>query len=213
MKLIEENNGTRFEGDWLDIFEVLQLIKWRPSLYIGNRKIKALWDFLQGYQMALNLNKLQEKSYPDFRLFSTWIKGRIKSEYDLTVGWDYHLFNFFKDDEKALEHFFEFLEEFKSSEPICEIQKIQDFQRDYFHQNQYWIENYNRVKEILIFKLPPSKSYWCIFLSEDMEKVAETYEKDRKEIISSLRRDFKISEYWNKLPMSEGSRLVKRLMK
>jgi hypothetical protein len=215
MELIKgEDNSIRFEGDWLNIFEIIELIKWRPGLFIGNRKITTLWDFLKGYEMALRLNKFQEKSFPDFALFSTWIKGRIKSEFDLSAGWYYHLLKFFKDDEeKAFEYFFELIEEFKSSKPVCEMQKIHDNQRCYFHHNQNAIDNYDKAKEILIFKLPPSKSYWCILIDSNGQKLSESFEESRSEILKYVGGNFKISSDWNKLSSEVGLDIVKKLIK
>ena len=36
-----------------EIYEILDLIKIRPAMYIGDHSITALYSFLNGYSMAL----------------------------------------------------------------------------------------------------------------------------------------------------------------
>ena len=217
MEIIEEKEGVkRFEGDWLDLFEVLDLIKYRPGLFIGNKRISTLWDFLQGYQFSLSMNKLNEKSFPDFKWFSTWIKGRIDTEYDLSAGWKHHILTTYNyDEEIAFDKFFDHLEEFKNAKPQCEIQHISESQKVFHNHNhgRFWMDVYDKTKTILIFGLPPSECYWCVYLNDKGETLAEKFEDSKKEMISQIGYNFQLNMTWKAIDEKEGTEKLKKLIK
>ena len=43
-----------------EIYEILDLIKIRPAMYIGDHSITALYSFLNGYSMALNRLSIED---------------------------------------------------------------------------------------------------------------------------------------------------------
>lgn len=217
MKIIEDSKGSkRFEGDWCNLFEVLEVIKYRPVLFIGDRKISTLWNFIQGYQFSLTMNKWNENSFPNFGWFSTWIKGRIDSEYDLSAGWKRHILTNLNDDEDlAFEKFFHYLEEFKSSKPKCKFMTISESQKRFQNHShgKKWIDIYDRTKTILIFRLPPSESYWCFYINKKDELLAEEFEASQEEIINRIKYNFQVSEDWNRLDEEQGLEKLRKLIK
>jgi hypothetical protein len=199
--------------DLKNIYDVLDYIKYRPSLFISRKHITTLWDFLSGYQMAATFRKSFKNQLPQFSYFSFWVKGRVKSEYDFSAGWYYHLLSHFKnDEEKAFEYFFEILEEFKTSIPVCEIINIEDSQRNYYkRQNEHWVNIFNNTTQILIFKLPPSKVYWSVLLDNQQNDLSINAEYSKKELLETLGYDFNSLDNWTKLNKEDGLILYKKV--
>lgn len=100
---------TKLNQEYLD--DLLQRIKQRPGMYLGQASITRLRMLLMGYSMArgelgLPLTK-QEKQFAQFQ---KWIQQ--KYQINTTQGWDNTILSQVKDEKLALELFFDLLEEF-----------------------------------------------------------------------------------------------------
>jgi hypothetical protein len=116
------------------------------------------------------------------------------------------------DEEKAFEYFFEILEEFKTSIPVCEIINIEDSQRNYYkRQNEHWVNIFNNTTQILIFKLPPSKVYWYVLLDNQQNDLSISAEYSKKELLETLGFNFNSLYNWTKLNKEEGLILYKKV--
>jgi hypothetical protein len=110
-----EMNESRFslQGEYL--YQLLQEIKTRPGMFLGNCSITRLRSFLDGYRSAradlgLPLTE-QEKAFNEFQ---TWLQRRFKI--NSTQGWDSILLLHSTDERAALNHFFELFDQFQMGE-------------------------------------------------------------------------------------------------
>lgn len=101
------------------IYELIDLIKVRPGMYIGDNKISTLYTFLGGYQFASMVHNIEdEKVFPPFWYFHDWVKEKF-NWFESTAGWKNIILeenNF--DEEKALMDFFRIIDEFRKLQPI-----------------------------------------------------------------------------------------------
>ncbi len=103
------NEKTELNQEYLD--DLLQRIKQRPGMYLGQASITRLRMLLMGYSMArgelgLPLTK-QEKQFAQFQ---KWIQQ--KYQINTTQGWDNIILSQAKSEKLALELFFDLLQEF-----------------------------------------------------------------------------------------------------
>lgn len=91
---------------------ILEQIRKRPSLFLGSRSLSALHHFLVGYGLAYG--QLQGRS-PDLlpQDFHEWAAYRLHFR-ESTSGYANMILTRFPDEETALEHFFELLDEHAS---------------------------------------------------------------------------------------------------
>ncbi|MGK7926248.1 MAG: hypothetical protein AB4290_13560 [Spirulina sp.] len=102
---IQNNNLEYFDG-------LIQNIKQRPGMYLGQPSITRLRIFLMGYGMArgdlgISLTE-QEKQFAGFQ---KWIEQKYQS--NTTEGWHRIILSQVQDEKLALDLFFELLEEFQ----------------------------------------------------------------------------------------------------
>lgn len=154
-----------------DVYEILEHIEKRPALYLGNDwGITALNNFLTGFMCAGGLFYSNKKTFPNFSHYSTWIAGRIRSKYDLSAGWHWHILNKYdKDERKSLNTFFKHLHEFKKSKvDIFEIKltkaQIRHCNSPKTNMSLYTRGRISKAKKVLVYRLLPSKAYFSITL-------------------------------------------------
>jgi hypothetical protein len=107
-----EQQNARFSMQGKYLYQVLQDIKIRPGLFLGNSSITRLRAFLDGYgsaraDLGLPLTE-QEKA---FNGFQAWIQTRFEST--TTQGWDRIILSHTADEQDALDRFFELFEQFQ----------------------------------------------------------------------------------------------------
>ncbi len=95
------------------LYQLLERIKKRPGMYLGKKSITHLRILLIGYDLArsdLGLPKTEQEQ--EFNGFQDWIQQKFNDE--STQSWaSIILFNS-EDESKALDRFFELLEEFQN---------------------------------------------------------------------------------------------------
>ena len=102
-----------------EIKRIYQLIesdhfRTKPNLYIGDRNITTLYNFLNGAFFALKIHEVESReSEPDFRKFHDWVADHY-NWFESTAGWkNIILKECDGDEEKALDVFFNLYDEFK----------------------------------------------------------------------------------------------------
>lgn len=95
------------------IYAVLQKIKDKPGMYIGNSSITVLRHFLVGYEFArseLGL-ELSEEEADFYEHFHSWIERYFKVR--TSNSWANIILLFTRDEKEAFNCFFKLLDDFK----------------------------------------------------------------------------------------------------
>ncbi len=190
----------------INIYQRLAFIKERPSMFVGSKSLTPLYHYLNGYIDGARAT-LANAGFPDFEWFSSWVKGLEKSGYDLSAGWLHHILAVCGNDEgKALERFFELLEEFKNTKPVCEIQQITDNQRIFYKHSHgsYWMNVYEKTCAIVIWRLVPGRTYWILCLDSGGNALAEYPIDNRVQAIQGINFNFAISKEWEKMSTEQS---------
>lgn len=105
-----------------DLYTLIDKIKKAPSMYLGRHSIICLQAFLSGYSVAkYELGEQSTKQDSDFMQFSEWIRKRFNLQ--TSQSWANVILFYSEDESKALDKFFELLNEFidrKSSADILD---------------------------------------------------------------------------------------------
>jgi hypothetical protein len=101
----------------MNIYQLLELLKVRRAMYLGNDcTFGSLHNFISGFVMAASDEQLQQNDSPSFKYFNTWLLGNLERHFGLSGGWHWQITNRQpKNDEKAFEDFFMFIDIFKQS--------------------------------------------------------------------------------------------------
>ena len=96
-------------------YEMLQRIKQRPGMFLGQCSITRLRAFLDGYMGSrsdLGLPPTQQEL--EFNQFQEWVQTRFKIS--SSHGWDSIILFYSADERDALNNFFELFDQFCNSE-------------------------------------------------------------------------------------------------
>ena len=110
-------DSHHLQRDQVNIYTLLDHLKLRKAMYLGNDyNFNSLDIFISGFTMAASDEQLELNEYPNFKYFSTWLLGHLKTHFGLSGGWHWQIKNRNQnDDTKGFEEFFDFLEVFKMS--------------------------------------------------------------------------------------------------
>ena len=147
-------------------FELIELIKKRPGLYIGNNNITSMQNFLDGYDFACLLNEIEHNNvYPLFWYFHEWTKEKYNWT-SSTAGWKNIILQENGNDEiKSLEVFFELIDEFRTLKPISiEYVELEKENLEFHHSELCKTKIYN--SETKLFDLPLHEKADKLFLVE-----------------------------------------------
>ncbi|BDA68919.1 hypothetical protein RIVM261_016740 [Rivularia sp. IAM M-261] len=95
--------------------EMIQRIKQRPGMFLGQSSITRLRSFLDGYTASrqdLGLSVTEEEI--KFSQFQSWVQERFKIT--SSHGWDSIILFYSADEKDALNNFFELFEKFCNGE-------------------------------------------------------------------------------------------------
>lgn len=94
-----------------DLYTLIEKIKKAPSMYLGRHSIICLQAFLSGYSVAkYELGEQPTQQDRDFMQFPEWIRKRFNVQ--TSQSWANVILFYSEDESKALDKFFELLEEF-----------------------------------------------------------------------------------------------------
>lgn len=99
--------------DGTDILQVLKGIEKRTGLFILNRNLDYLYNFIRGYIFFANSAKIEIKNIDKLDQFPSFLKRELNEDYENTMGWFGYLHDHFGSTE-GFEKFFEYFNKFKS---------------------------------------------------------------------------------------------------
>jgi hypothetical protein len=94
---------------------LLEVVRERPALYLGERSLSALWHYLQGYRMSLSVYDMRT-AFPLPPDFHDWVAYRLHF-YESTSGYKNMILKRVPEESAALDRFFELLDEHKNRKP------------------------------------------------------------------------------------------------
>lgn len=120
VELLINKNSEKIEN----IYNLIDVIEQRTSMFIPDKSITSLFTFLSGYLAFLEIHNIIEKDVPDFNNFSKWLAEKFK--WNLAYGWAYAIKQNCKELEDPLMKFFKLVKDFKKigSAPVACIGKI-----------------------------------------------------------------------------------------
>jgi hypothetical protein len=94
---------------------LLDAIRERPAMYMGERSLSALWHYLHGYIEALRFHDIATRDVlpPDFH---DWVAYRLHF-YESTSGYRNMILKRVPDEAAALDRFFELLDDHRARKP------------------------------------------------------------------------------------------------
>jgi hypothetical protein len=104
-----------------NFYDVLQPIRHRPALYIGQNSIFSLQAFLDGYYFARrDLNIALTDQEEEFQAFLQW----IRQKFDVETGqlWASIVLSHSIDERDAVAQFFQLFDEFKATRSESTVQ-------------------------------------------------------------------------------------------
>ncbi|MGB7441563.1 MAG: hypothetical protein WA919_10880 [Coleofasciculaceae cyanobacterium] len=106
------------------LYGILEKIKQRPGMYLGQPSLSALFMFIVGYKTArLELEITPtEKELEFYREFQPWLQKRF--EVNTVSSWTKIILLFSRDEKEAFGYFFELLEEFLNRQKNAEAKGI-----------------------------------------------------------------------------------------
>jgi hypothetical protein len=112
------------------LYEMLEKIKQKPGMFLGQCSITRLRAFLDGYMACredLGLSPTQQEL--EFNQFQDWIEGRFKIS--SSHSWDSIILFHSADERDALNSFFELFEQFLNRETDLQQQELDRRIADY----------------------------------------------------------------------------------
>ena len=125
---------------------MLDFIKDRPSMFISENKISFLKTFLDGYQLANRLHKVEaELIFPPFYYFHRWVQLHFNSSLSTTAGYSHIILqNNNNNEAESLNSFFSILKDFKELKPLRIIHsKLGESEMSFHHSNECQIKSIN----------------------------------------------------------------------
>jgi phosphoribosylanthranilate isomerase len=115
---------TSFPDEFKNIYELLEMIRLHPSMFIGRHSLTELFTFLHGIEFGIGClnNEISAFDWKQFKPlgvpnynygFRAWISKKFKNTGSRQMWSDIILLQVDDDEEKAFDLFFALLEEFK----------------------------------------------------------------------------------------------------
>ena len=96
----------------VSFYDLLEAVRLRPALYISPLSITALYNFIHGYLLCTGFQGATN-TQPPWREFNNWVAMRLGFR-ESTSGWRNMILTAAAEaEDRALDRFFELLEEFK----------------------------------------------------------------------------------------------------
>jgi len=98
-----------------NIFDLIDIIKKRKSMFIPDKSIKSLSTYLAGYESCLELHSIVEKGVPLFKHFGEWLKNKFN--WNLLYGWAQAITENIENQQDPLKKFYFLVNEFRKLQP------------------------------------------------------------------------------------------------
>jgi len=100
-----------------NIFDLIDIIQQRMAMFIPEKSIMSLINYLNGYETCLKLHGIIEEEVPNFTHFNRWLGIRFEHWNHLSNGWAYAIKVNIGDNEDPLSKFFSLIKEFRKLHP------------------------------------------------------------------------------------------------
>ncbi|MEH2077424.1 MAG: hypothetical protein V7K57_24000 [Nostoc sp.] len=189
-----------------NIYDILEMMRPRPQMFLGQRSLTALSGFIGGYFFAMEENGiLIEEENPPFSQLNNWV-ARYYKRYGSTAGWKNIILREVGDEAKACDVFFEILELFKQRFPVLKY-------RVFLNQNHKSTGAiYRRIcidgiykdldppKEIRIVQYTTDSGFYRFDVSQAGEISEIGYFETEKLAMEEVNREFEVSlDEWENL--------------
>jgi hypothetical protein len=133
----------------MDNYQLLDLIRRRPAMYIGRHCTSHLRSFLVGYSFCAYTNKLViPAETPDFGGFHDWVAEKLGYS-ESTSGWSNMIAGQRSDSETALWLFFQLLDEYRGLQPH-KLASVVYQQNLTPNPDLYHFHNYTRTGKVIL---------------------------------------------------------------
>lgn len=123
------DDGEVIRIPWKD--SILDTIRERPAMYLGEATITALWHFLIGWNMALDrVSGYAEKPREVPNDSADWVGYRLHLDSNRGGFWKQAILSRVRDQQRALDRFFELRDEYLCREPKL-VATIRKDRREY----------------------------------------------------------------------------------
>lgn len=171
-----------------NIYELINLIREKPGMYIGDPKISTMSAFLNGYELTSMIHNIEGLNvFPPFWYFNEWAM-RTYGWSQSTAGWaNIILEENDRDEEKALLVFFDLIDEFKTLKPVS-IQRLKPGAKhmDFYstqssHANMLYSKPYDKIDEVLLVNFSHHFGYSYFLILEQKVLGLEWHARYRNE--------------------------------
>ncbi|QHT70576.1 hypothetical protein GXP67_29950 [Rhodocytophaga rosea] len=207
------------------IYNLLEKIKERPSMYLGEKRISSLRTFIDGYTFGLwEYNIQTEEETPPFVLLHKWVAKKFGWG-QTSAGWNTILLNEnLGDEEKALDQFFEILPEFMNVIPT----RISRVKINEVNKSHYLIEGrkytgFSRTQEITtneinsipdfiyVVKFSQDTGYVNYYIKEEKILKDQWHYENRTEAIKRIELEVGKKILIEEIPQTDISNWFKKL--
>jgi hypothetical protein len=100
-----------------NLYDLLERMRERPAMYLGEKRISSLRTFIDGYHFATLEHNISSIENPPLGVLNLWMANKFGWG-ETSAGWNSILLIESQGDEaKALDHFFDLLPEFRKVSP------------------------------------------------------------------------------------------------
>jgi len=191
-----------------NIYDLIEKIKSRPAMYIGDNKISSFRSYIDGYSSALKIHGIKfESTFPPFWYFHEWVMQKYNWR-ESTTGWNNIILkenNY--DDEKSLTIFFELFDEFKTLKPISAEQiKLTKKNISFYHKNCQMMDGngnpiYENAEEIFLIKFSPNLGFYFFMIDKNKIQGTSWMERFKNEKLAKTHIEtlFDVQNSWRVL--------------
>ncbi len=99
-----------------NVFDWLDAIRRRPSMYLVRDHLYELESMIRGYDTALGLHHIDEEGPDIVSHFARWLY--LRNKWGASQGWARAIYNHLPENTVPLDLFFELIDEFRTFKPI-----------------------------------------------------------------------------------------------
>lgn len=195
------------------IYDIIDGVRERPALFMGNKSITVLRSFLSGAVYTSHMLDIDD-GYNDFspipfRFFNDYV-AQFYNYFESTSGWMNMILNKNNDEEISFDTFYTLLDNFRSIN-ISKIQKciLTQEQMNYHIENEYAPKRVlhndcNRIeplfidpKAIYLIELSNNAGYLCIVEGYDAVFLHSSLLRSRQAAIKYFNSNFGGSYHWS----------------
>lgn len=196
-------------------------------MYLGNNfGIIALNNFVTGFMIGAGQLYGKKPGYPDFSLFTAWLGGILKYNYESSpMNWSWLLLDKYKDDKKALKKFFFYLKQFQSAKIEVIVIPLAKTNIEYAVEhkaNHLWCgvgkvsksyySNLKKIDKIVLFQLKPSRTLFSLLVNKDNKLLdARNTDMTNRVLLNKIEEQFGIDHVKrNAINFIEGTKILQR---